>query len=74
MKTCFIFALGALVAFAGPAGAATARRSPAHRHIILAPDKGARAPSATSRFAVPGWSDEDTRRWLNGAGSLWRGA
>jgi hypothetical protein len=32
-------------------------------------------PSAASparpRFAVPGWSDEDTERWLDNASSAW---
>ena len=25
-------------------------------------------------LAVPGWSDEDTRRWMDNASALWRGA
>jgi hypothetical protein len=32
------------------------------------------AAPGTPRLAVPGWSDEDTRRWMDNASALWRGA
>jgi hypothetical protein len=52
-------------------------RTRAHASFGSTPGRPAQdgaAPSAAGRIAVPGWSEEDTRRWLDGAGSLWRGA
>jgi hypothetical protein len=37
-------------------------------HAIASPRQGA-APQG--QFAVPGWSDDATRRWLDGASSAW---
>jgi hypothetical protein len=52
---------------------ASANAAPVHHHrprhdIIVRPDQGVTAPG---RFAVPGWSDESTRRWLDNASSGW---
>ena len=69
-----VLASGLLIAFCASADAATAHRTHARAHGTVHPGPGASAPAASGRFAVPGWSDEDTRRWLDGAGSLWRGA
>jgi hypothetical protein len=71
-----VLALGLLIAWCASADAAAARRARVRPHLNVSPSEGATAPGAPSagRFAVPGWSDEDTRRWLDGAGSLWRGA
>ena len=57
-----------------PAGAATRHRQPARAHAMVDPNQGAvaapNAPTATPRFAVPGWSDESTREWIDKASSL----
>lgn len=45
-----------------------AERLLAHRHQLASPDAAWRA---RSRFAVPGWSDEDTERWLDNTSSSW---
>jgi hypothetical protein len=54
------------------ANAASVHRSkPGHvhsPHAIVPPGQGA-APQR--QFAVPGWSDDATRRWLDGASSAW---
>jgi hypothetical protein len=70
-----VLALGLLIALCVTASAASVHRSRARPHSpvgqrVTAPI----APTATPRFAVPGWSDEDTRRWLDGASALWQGA
>ena len=66
-----IFVIGVSIA---PAGAATRHRPPARAHAMVYPDQGVvaapNAPSATPRFAVPGWSDESTREWIDKASSL----
>jgi hypothetical protein len=72
-----VLALGLLIALGSSANGAPLHRHRARPHVPAIPRQGAlapAAPTATPRFAVPGWSDEDTRRWLDGAGSLWRGA
>jgi hypothetical protein len=68
-----LLVMGVLIAIAAPAIAQTvehARASMSHQrvrqHVIVRPDQGARPPA---RFAVPGWSDEQTRRWLDNATS-----
>jgi hypothetical protein len=65
---------GLLVALCASADAGPAHRPRARSHVPVPPGQGASAPAATGHFAVPGWSNEDTRRWLDGAGALWRGA
>jgi hypothetical protein len=58
-------ALGLSIALSVAATAAPAHRSK-RQHVIVRPDQGVTAPG---RFAVPGWSDEATRRWLDNASS-----
>jgi hypothetical protein len=54
------------------ANAASVRRSkPRNLHapnVIVPLDHGTARPG---QFAVPGWSDDATRRWLDGASSAW---
>jgi hypothetical protein len=72
-----VLALGLLIALDSSANGTPLHRHRARPHVPAIPRQGVTAPAAptaTPRFAVPGWSDEDTRRWLDGAGSLWRGA
>jgi hypothetical protein len=60
-------ALGLLIALSASANAAPVHHRARH-HVIIRPDQGV---PATGRFAVPGWSDEATRRWLDNASSGW---
>jgi hypothetical protein len=64
-----VLALGLLVALCASADAAAARRSKppvvraqTPRHVVGRPSQDAQAPG---RFAVPGWTDEQTQRWLD---------
>jgi hypothetical protein len=64
---------GLLIALCAPAGAQTGKhaRAPvdhprARQHMIVRSDPTA-APGA--RVAVPGWTDEQTRQWLDNATS-----
>ncbi len=66
-----VLALGLLVTLSASADAAAAHRSKpptvhlrTPQHVIVRPSQGATAPA---RFAVPGWTDEETRRWLDNA-------
>jgi hypothetical protein len=45
-----------------------AARLHAHNHQSANPSA---ALPARPRFAVPGWTDEDTERWLDNASSAW---
>jgi hypothetical protein len=55
-----VFALGLLIALSASANAATVHRFKLHeRH--LGPAQRVTVPE---RFAVPGWTDEETERWL----------
>lgn len=69
-----LLVLGLLLAWCATASAATrdpvhtAARLHAHNHQSANP--GAALP-ARPRFAVPGWTDEDTERWLDSASSAW---
>jgi hypothetical protein len=72
-----VLALGLVIALCATASAAPVHRSRARPHAAVSSSQGVTAPgarTATPRFAVPGWSDEDTRRWLDGASALWQGA
>jgi hypothetical protein len=60
-------AVGLLIALCASANAAPVHRS--HKQIIVRPNQGVTAPPG--RFAVPGWSDDATRRWLDNASSGW---
>jgi hypothetical protein len=72
MRCLLLFGL-LLVSFAS--ASATTRdpvrppvRQHAQKHQLANP--GAALP-AQPRFAVPGWTDEDTERWLDNASSSW---
>ncbi|MEA2772031.1 MAG: hypothetical protein QOD93_4993 [Acetobacteraceae bacterium] len=55
-----ILALGLLISLCASANAAPVHRSkPPERH--MRPDPRASVPRG---FAVPGWTDEETRQWL----------
>jgi hypothetical protein len=61
-----VLTLGLLIVLCASANAATTH--PARlRHIIIGPSENVPAP----RLAVPGWTDEQTQRWLNSASSSW---
>lgn len=66
-----VFVLSSLMVL--DASAATVHRPRTRTHVTADPGPGVAAPdapSATRRFAVPGWSDESTRRWLDNASAL----
>ncbi len=66
-----LLALGLLVALCVSANAATVHR-PRTRQSTAVRSSTEIAPP--TRFAVPGWSDEATRRWLyNASSSVGRG-
>ena len=57
-----VLALGLLITLCASADAATVHRSKPHeRHIR---PQGVTVPNVTKGFAVPGWTDEQTRYWL----------
>ena len=69
-----ILALGVLIALCASANAAAVHRSRTHAHTGVSPSQRVTTPTAAptpgARFAVPGWSDESTRRWLDNASAL----
>jgi hypothetical protein len=68
----FVFALGLLLGLCASTDAATAHRAKP-RHFIARPSQlivhPGQSVTGAGRFAVPGWSDEQTREWLDGATS-----
>ena len=72
-----ILALGLLAVLCATADAATVRHPRARHPALTRPPAEARPPAAIqpdanrsgARFAVPGWSDESTRQWLDRASS-----
>jgi hypothetical protein len=64
--TVGVLALDLVIMLWAPADAAPAHRATAHlrarHHLIIRPSQGATAPA---HFAVPGWTDEQTQRWLD---------
>ena len=68
-----VFVLGLLIAPIASGNAAPVHRARQHAVVPPAPDAGygagqavVRSPgSGSSGYAVPGWSDEATRRWMN---------
>jgi len=65
------FAVGLLITLCASADAATVQRSRAERlrarqHVIVHSSQGVTAPA---RFAVPGWTEEQTQQWLDNATS-----
>jgi hypothetical protein len=68
-----LLTVGLSIALCASAGAQTgnhAKASAAHHHmrqpVIVPPGQGTARPA---RFSVPGWSDEQTQRWLDNATS-----
>jgi hypothetical protein len=63
-------ALGLLIILCASANAATVHQFRARQHVIIRPgihpSQGVTAPT---RFAVPGWTDEQTQHWLDAATS-----
>jgi hypothetical protein len=43
------------------------------RHVIVGPARGATAP-AQGQVAIPGWTEEETRQWLDRASEGWKHA
>lgn len=68
-----VLALGLLRDLNPSAYTATVHHSHLHDHVIVVPGQGVIGPDLTTpgRFAVPGWSDDATRRWLDNASSSW---
>ncbi len=64
-----VLALGLLITLCASASAATVHHSKP-RHVIVRPSQGV-TPAPGARFAVPGWTDDATRRWLDDASSGW---
>jgi hypothetical protein len=62
-----VLALGLLTAWCASAEAAGTRHIPENPRVVVRPTQGAASPGA--RFAVPGWTDEQTQHWLNEATS-----
>ncbi|MBR0697709.1 hypothetical protein JQ553_31290 [Bradyrhizobium lablabi] len=64
----------------GSANAASGHRAKAGRfrtpHVIVPPAQRAvpQGAAPSGQFAVPGWSDDATRRWLDNASSSWHQA
>jgi hypothetical protein len=61
-----VVALTLSVILSAPATAASERHSRARQPAAARPTAEVNKPS---RFAVPGWSDEQTRQWLDNASS-----
>jgi hypothetical protein len=57
-----VLALGLLITLCASANAATVHHLRTRHHVIVRPSQGVTAPA---RFAVPGWTDEETRQWLD---------
>ena len=65
-----ILAIGLIIFVIGAAAeAATAHHIRTHHQRRPAVDRSGPDVSPRARFAVPGWSDEATQRWLNNASS-----
>ncbi|QOZ25892.1 hypothetical protein XH93_21465 [Bradyrhizobium sp. CCBAU 51753] len=62
-----VLALGLLVMLCVPADAAPRRHPRAREPVVTRPPAEAPQPRPGARFAVPGWSDESTQRWLDKA-------
>jgi hypothetical protein len=69
----FCLASGLMITLCAFADAATVNRSKppgvqlrARHHVIVRPSQGVTAPA---RFAIPGWTDDQTRYWLDNATS-----
>jgi hypothetical protein len=66
MRAVLVF--GLLVALCTSSEAATLHRSkPPARHVRPIPHAGLPQVTVPKGFAVPGWTDEQTRYWLDSA-------
>jgi hypothetical protein len=68
-----VFTIGLFITLCASANAATLHRAKpptlrllTRQHVIVRPSQGVTAPG---RFAVPGWTDEQTQYWLDNATS-----
>jgi len=62
MRSVLVF--GLLITLCASASAAAVHRSPPrHRHYVRTIQR-VTVPAPPARFAVPGWTDEETRQWL----------
>jgi hypothetical protein len=74
MYAVLALSLAASFSFAAcaPAKATSIHRATPERYraprLVIPPSHGA---ASQAQFAVPGWSDEETRRWLDNASSAW---
>jgi hypothetical protein len=69
-----VLALGLLINLCVSANAATVHPAKRRHHLIVRPSHHLivrPSQGVTPRFAVPGWSDDATRRWLDNASSSW---
>ena len=62
-------AMGLLFVLCTTVNAAPAHRLRAHHPHYPEVDRSGAEANPRVRFAVPGWSDEATQRWLNSASS-----
>jgi hypothetical protein len=69
----YVLGLGLLITLCASAAAATVHRSKpptvhlrSRQHLVVRPSQGV---TAHAHFAVPGWTDEQTRYWLDNATS-----
>ena len=73
-----VLALGLLIALSASANAATVHLR-TRQHAIASPSQNLSVPPSHNnlsapRFAIPGWSDDATRRWLDNASRGWKQA
>jgi hypothetical protein len=64
-----VLAIGLLMVLCSAANAAPAHSALAHHPRTPAIDRSGADVNPRARFAVPGWSDEATERWLESASS-----
>jgi hypothetical protein len=68
MRSVLALVLGLLITCSASADAATMHRfkppARAHHGVVVAPGQRVTAPAS---FALPGWTDEQTREWLDNA-------
>ena len=64
-----VLAVASLIVLCTAASAAPAHRVRAHYPRYPAVERHGAEANPRARFAVPGWSDEATQRWLNNASS-----
>jgi hypothetical protein len=66
----FVLASILLIISCASASAATVHQLRARQHVIAHPGiRPSQSVTAPERFAVPGWTDQQTQHWLNAATS-----